>query len=125
MRLKLKRPMKTINKALINSGWAIVLLALQGCTTTCQVSLPDGNAGGTIHSEGTIYGSKYLSVKPDPGQFASRGIHTVIIKDNLFYDCIGVLTFGFYKPCNISYQSITPGADDGGAMTPPKPSGTH
>lgn len=124
MRLKLKRPMKTINQALIISGAAVVLLALQGCTT-CQVSLPDGNASGTIHSEGTIFGSKYISAKPDAGQPTSRGIHDVVVKDNFFYDLVGVVTLGFFKPCNISYQSITPGADDGGAMTPPKPSGTH
>src|SRR6266498_2469191 len=83
----------------------VLVMALQGCSV-CEVSLRDGNAANSIHSEGTLFGNHYIVVQPDQGQPGSAGLHDVVVKDNFFYDVIGVVTLGFFKPCDVSYRNI-------------------
>src|SRR5438067_1793627 len=74
----------------------LLATVLPGCTVI-EVSIRDGNAANAIHSEGAIYGTRYIVAAPDPGRPSNSGIHDVIIEDNFFYDIIGVVTLGFYK----------------------------
>jgi hypothetical protein len=99
---------------------ALALLVLGGCSTTCVVAHPDGNAASTIHSQ-SVHGNRYISVEPDAGQLVSPGIHDVTVKDNWFYDVVGVVTLGLYKPYEVTYRNVTPPVRSGGNMTPPAP----
>ena len=76
------------------------------------------NAANAVHEERTAFGDHYISVKPDPGQLSSPGIHDVTVKDNWFYDLVGVCTLGIYSPHDISYHNTKPGVDDGGSFGP-------
>jgi hypothetical protein len=95
--------------------WIVIPLVLQGCTT-CQVSVPDGNAANEIHSQGIRYGNQECKAESN-----SPGLHDVVVKDNWFYDLIGVFTIGFAKPCEVSYQNVKPHVDTGGTPSAPKP----
>lgn len=96
---------------------ALVLSSLIPGCTVCHITLRDANAGNTVHGEGIRFGSQYIVAEADQGQFGSKGIHDVIVKDNLLYDLIGVATLGFFKPYEISYRNVTPGVDDSGDMS--------
>jgi hypothetical protein len=93
----------------------VLSLVLQGCTT-CQVGVPDGNAANETHSEGVRFGNQEFRAESK-----SPGLHDVVVKDNWFYDLVGVFTLGFAKPCEVSYKNVKPHADTGGAPSAPKP----
>jgi hypothetical protein len=98
---------------------SVLALGAQGCSTVIRVAHPDGNAANRIHNEGAVYGTRYLEVQPDDaGQVQSPGIHEVTVKDNWFYDLLGVVTLGIYSPHDVSYRNVTPGPDDGGVIRP-------
>jgi hypothetical protein len=105
----------------MNTGFGVAAMllgmSLQGCSTVVRVAHPDGNAANRIHDEGVVYGTRYVEVRPDDaGEVQSPGIHEVTVKDNWFYDLLGVVTLGIYSPHDVSYRNVTPAADDGGVI---------
>jgi hypothetical protein len=98
----------------------ILALVLQGCTT-CQVSVPDGNAADQPHALGIRYGSQIIKAIPEADQPNTAVLHDVEMRDNWFYDLVGVFTLGFAKPSEISYKHIKPLADTGGTISMPQP----
>ena len=106
-------------KTILGVVGVVLALGVQGCSTTVRVAHPDGNAANTDHPIGVVYGTRYIQARPDDaGQVQSPGIHDVTVKDNWFYDLIGVVTLGIYSPHDVSYRNVTPDVDDGGVMSP-------
>jgi hypothetical protein len=103
---------------------SLALVVGGGCSTICVLDHPDGNRANAEHKL-VLHGDQYIQPQPDPGQVQSLGIHDVTFRDNWFYDVIGVVTLGIYKPYEISYHNTKPGADAGGPMTPPSSGPVH
>ena len=86
-----------------------------------MVRLRDANVSQVTHSLGTIHGNTNIVADADPPEImGSTGLHTVTVTDSWFYDLLGVLTLGLYKPYKVSYRNKTPGVDSGSATSPAK-----
>ncbi len=101
-------------------------LMVQGCSTTCIVTLKDANGSDRTHSVGTVHGRKlYIEAEadpPQPPQIGSSGLHDVKIKATWWHDFLGVLTLGLYRPFEVEYHNLKPAADATGTFGPRRPS---
>ena len=116
--------MTNVRKSLCCGALGMIFaLVLQGCSTVCEVAAPDGDAANLVHTRGTGYGNQYIKVEQDEkGPPVSSRLHDVVVKDNFFYDLMGVLTLGLVSPHEVSYHNCKPGADEG-TMKPVQPAG--
>ena len=100
----------------------IVLLVTPSGCASYQVRTPSSDPADSAYVEitahnffwGLVKDPEVISAEDQAGSRGQDGINDVIVKDNLLFDFISVVTLGIWKPITIEYRLRAPQGAPGG-----------